>query len=175
NSLLEGMVFGARLAEAIESGADGPSPTGAMRAVLHDDGDDGDRLDGVNAISPGRLDKGRPAEAGIDVGKELDRLQRAMFDGAGVVRDAESLDLAADTVDAVAASVGDGVPTDRVHGELANLATAARALLASATVRTESRGAHARADFPLISDQWRRRILHTGGEVVVSRQPVDAP
>jgi succinate dehydrogenase/fumarate reductase flavoprotein subunit len=169
------MVFGARLAEAIESGADGPSPTGAMRAVLHDDGDDGDRLDGVNAISPGRLDKGRPAEAGIDVGKELDRLQRAMFDGAGVVRDAESLDLAADTVDAVAASVGDGVPTDRAHGELANLATAARALLASATVRTESRGAHARADFPLISDQWRRRILHTGGEVVVSRQPVDAP
>src|ERR1700733_3204984 len=41
NSLLEGMVFGARLAEAIESGADGPSPTGAMRAVLRDDDGDG--------------------------------------------------------------------------------------------------------------------------------------
>jgi L-aspartate oxidase len=175
NSLLEGMVFGARLAEAIESGAEGPSATGAMRAVLHaDDGGD-DPLAAINAISAGRLDKGRAEEADIDASKELDRLQRAMFDGAGVVRDAESLDLAADTVDSVAASVGSGVPTDRAHGELANLATAARALLESATVRTESRGAHARADFPQISDRWRRRILHTGGEVVISRDPVDSP
>jgi L-aspartate oxidase len=170
NSLLEGMVFGARLAEAIEGGG-GPSATGAMRAVLH--GDDPAAV--LNAISIGRIDMGCPAEADIDAGKELDRLQRAMFDGAGVVRDAESLELAADTVESVAVSVGTGVPIDRAHGELANLATAARALLGSATVRTESRGAHARADFPLTSDQWRRRILHTGGEVVVSRQPIDGP
>jgi len=34
NSLLEGMVYGARLAERIEGGHDGPSPTGAMRSVL---------------------------------------------------------------------------------------------------------------------------------------------
>ena len=32
NSLLEGMVFGARLAEAIAGGGDGPEPTGVMRA-----------------------------------------------------------------------------------------------------------------------------------------------
>jgi L-aspartate oxidase len=175
NSLLEGMVFGARLAEAIESGAEGPSATGAMRAVLHGDDGGDDPLSATNAISTGRFDQGCAEEADIDAKKELDRLQRAMFDGAGVVRDAESLDLAADTVDSVAASVGRGVPTDRAHGELANLATAARALLESATVRTESRGAHARADFPQISDRWRRRILHTGGEVVISRDPVDSP
>ena len=35
NSLLEGMVFGPRVIEAIERGVDGPEPTGAMRAVLH--------------------------------------------------------------------------------------------------------------------------------------------
>jgi L-aspartate oxidase len=34
NSLLEGMVFGARLAEAIEAGRDGPVRSGAMRAIL---------------------------------------------------------------------------------------------------------------------------------------------
>jgi L-aspartate oxidase len=34
NSLLEGMVFGARVVEAIEAGRDGPLPTGAMRAAL---------------------------------------------------------------------------------------------------------------------------------------------
>ncbi|HYA67124.1 MAG TPA: FAD-binding protein, partial [Acidimicrobiales bacterium] len=38
NSLLEGMVFGARLAEAIESGRDGPEPTGVMGALLARDG-----------------------------------------------------------------------------------------------------------------------------------------
>ncbi len=34
NSLLEGMVFGARLAERIASGLGGPEPSGALRAVL---------------------------------------------------------------------------------------------------------------------------------------------
>ena len=34
NSLLEGMVFGARLAERIADGAGGPEPSGALRAVL---------------------------------------------------------------------------------------------------------------------------------------------
>ena len=34
NSLLEGMVFGPRVIEAIGQGIDGPEPTGAMRAVL---------------------------------------------------------------------------------------------------------------------------------------------
>ncbi len=34
NSLLEGMVFGARVVDAIVAGRDGPRPTGAMRAVL---------------------------------------------------------------------------------------------------------------------------------------------
>ncbi|MGA2036937.1 MAG: L-aspartate oxidase [Acidimicrobiales bacterium] len=38
NSLLEGMVFGARLAEAIEAGRDGPVASGAMRAVLATNG-----------------------------------------------------------------------------------------------------------------------------------------
>ncbi len=39
NSLLEGMVFGPRAVEAISSGADGPRPTGAMRAVLDPSGE----------------------------------------------------------------------------------------------------------------------------------------
>ena len=38
NSLLEGMVFGARLAEAIASGRDGPEDTGVMRALLRPPG-----------------------------------------------------------------------------------------------------------------------------------------
>ncbi len=41
NSLLEGMVFGARLAERIPSGARSPEPSGALRAVLGEEPIDG--------------------------------------------------------------------------------------------------------------------------------------
>ena len=34
NSLLDGMVFGPRVVEAVGAGLDGPRPTGAMRCVL---------------------------------------------------------------------------------------------------------------------------------------------
>ncbi len=181
NSLLEGMVFGARLAEAIEAGGDGPSPTGAMRAVLHGGGETVGGGGGAGRVGEdagggdGQIDDAGETAADVDVEKTVDRLQRAMFDGAGVVRDAESLDRAATVIESVAATVGPGTPSDRAHGELANLVTAAEALLRSATVRTESRGAHARADFPEASDRWRRRILHTGGRVVVSGQAVESP
>jgi succinate dehydrogenase/fumarate reductase flavoprotein subunit len=50
------------------------------------------------------------------------------------------------------------VPT----GELANLATVARALLASARWRTESRGAHVRAEYPESDPAWRKRLVHGG-------------
>ncbi|HUY65540.1 MAG TPA: FAD-binding protein [Acidimicrobiales bacterium] len=182
NSLLEGMVFGARLAEAIESGGDGPSPTGAMRAVLHGGGDAVLGVSGELRVAPGAPGAGAHPTADVsrgtddfDVEKTVDRLQRAMFDGAGVVRDARSLDRAAAVIGSVGAAVGTGTPPDRAHGELANLVTAAEALLQSATIRTESRGAHARADFPETSDRWRRRILHTRGRVIVSGEAVDPP
>ena len=41
NSLLEGMVFGARLAERIAAGGPGPEPSGALRGVLGDEPLDG--------------------------------------------------------------------------------------------------------------------------------------
>ena len=171
NSLLEGMVFGARLAETILDGGDGPTPTGVLAPVLEG------RAEPVDA--PGPPDVGEtPADIdGLDsldgssgsggVAKARDLLQRAMTDGAGVVRSAASLARAGRVVAAV-----DGVmastPTDRAAGELANLVTAARSVLTSATLRTETRGAHARSDFPDTSDAWRCRIVHgpDGGTAV---------
>jgi len=161
NSLLEGMVFGARLAEAILDGVDGPRPTGVLAPVLD-----------------GRLEAaGRPAapaeadalpEDGDDVAKRRDRLQRAMTEGAGVVRSAGSLARAEATVAAVhAAAPADG-PGDRAEGELANLVTAARSVLAAAAARTETRGAHARSDFPELSSGWRRRIVHLDGSTALT-------
>ena len=61
NSLLEGMVFGARLAERIPSGATGPEPSGALRAVLGDA-----PLDGIGCTAAGAAAPRRGRAAGAD-------------------------------------------------------------------------------------------------------------
>ena len=94
-----------------------------------------------------------------------------MIEGAGVVRSASSLAAAGATVEALGAEMAAAGPSDRAHGELANLVTAAASVLRSATVRCETRGAHARSDHPDADDRWRRRIVHDAGGVAVLAGP----
>ncbi len=158
NSLLEGMVFGARLAERISSGAGEPEPSGALRAVLGDE-----PIDGIGCTRverrPAAIGPGDDRLMGPDVTKLRDTLQRAMTRGAGVVRTAESLDGARAVVDDMAALLGDGAASVGA-GELANLLELADALLVSAYTRTESRGAHVRREYPDTDPSWRRRLVH---------------
>jgi L-aspartate oxidase len=158
NSLLEGMVFGARLAERLSAGAEGPEPTGALRAVLGRA-----PIDGIEAtVLAGRrreLPFGDLVQLGADIPKLRDTLQRAMTRGAGVVRSAASLAGASAAVEEIAALLG-GHPGSAAEGELVNLLALADALLASALARTESRGAHARREFPETDPFWRRRLVH---------------
>ncbi len=172
NSLLEGMVFGARLAETILGGGDGPTASGVLIPLLEGTVTE---VGGGGAPGPDGTGGARRAGTGVgdggagepDVAKYRDLLQRAMTDGAGVVRSADSLADAARTVDEVSGIVPGA--TDRASGELANLVTAARSVLASAALRTETRGAHARSDHPEASDAWRCRIVHTAdGRTVLS-------
>ena len=167
NSLLEGMVFGARLSERIPGGAFGPEPSGALRVFL-----DGGSLDGIGCtLLPVRApvvqrrttDPTTPTTSPApDVTKLRDVLQRAMTRGAGVVRSAESLTSARDVVDEVAAALGD--PSGSVRaGEVANLLQVADALLVSAEARTESRGAHSRREYPDTDRTWRRRLVFAPG------------
>jgi L-aspartate oxidase len=142
NSLLEGMVFAPRVIEAIDAGKEGPGATGAMRAVHGDGGRDiGRRLADASAAADGAS-----ADGAV---KLRDRLQRAMTAGAGVLRSAESLDATMRTVD----------ETSPDMAELANLVDVAAALVHAATVRTESRGNHWRADFPDIDASMRTRLV----------------
>ncbi len=106
NSLLEGMVFGARVAEALSSGRTGPEPTGVMEAVLHGDTTAaevpctwvGRRPLPPNA--PAASGAGESGEVAIQVGGSDDAVklralvQRAMTEGAGVSRSAASLESA---------------------------------------------------------------------------------
>jgi len=158
NSLLEGMVFGARLAEAIEAGRDGPCASGILRARQGGDGEIG--CTGIDTLPSAPWAGARPRPgAEDDVTKCRHRLQRAMTEGAGVLRSAASLSTAAEEVGEVAATAARWRP-GRPGGEVANLAVVAGALLAAAWARVETRGAHARAEFPETAPSWRRRLVH---------------
>jgi L-aspartate oxidase len=159
NSLLEGMVFGARLAEAIEAGRDAPARTGVMRDLLAGGaGTDISCADVGEFPAPAWVSRPGVAEPG-DLSKMRDRLQRAMTEGAGVLRSATSLAAAAAEVEDTAASVVSR-PPGRAAGEVANLAVVALALLRAAEARSETRGAHARVEYPQSRPEWRRRLVH---------------
>ncbi len=142
NSLLDGMVFGPRVVEAIDRGVDGPSATGAMRSVLG-----GGEIGGIDLSVPA---------PGSGVLTDRDALQRAMTIHAGVLRSADSLDRAAAECDGLV----DG--DDLASWELRNLATVGRALCAAALAREESRGAHTRRDFDAERDDLRARFVIGG-------------
>jgi len=158
NSLLEGMVFGARLAERIPSGARGPEASGALRAVLGHDPIDGIGCTVVERRAP-LVRPGAGRSPDVDSTKLRDTLQRAMTLGAGVVRTAESLLGARAVVEEMMVVVGDSAVSVGA-GEVANLLQLADALLASALARTESRGAHLRREYPDADPSWRRRLVH---------------
>ncbi len=133
NSLLEGMVFGARLAESILDGGDGPTPTGVMGAVLAGRRRTGRRppvgaVGGAVAVrrhgGRGHLARRgqdpRPAAAADDRGR-----RRGPECGvAGPGRSRPSMPSAPPP--------GTAPPVDRAHGELVNLVTVAQGVLRSA-------------------------------------------
>ena len=152
NSLLEGMVFAARVTDGIETGKRGPTPTGAMRALLGREGGIPVLPMGVTAIPP------TAAGATADVAEARRGLQHAMTRGAGVVRTAASLHSARAAVAAASGAVAVDGPA---AAELANLVTCAEALLSAALRREESRGCHVREEFPVALDEWKRRLVLT--------------
>lgn len=126
NSLLEGLVFGARAADAM-SGEVPPAPGTETELEPH---------------LPSR-----PAEYRVTM---LQRLQETMWQKAGLLRDAAALQSGLDEVRAG----GGAIPTVATRGflELRNLQTVGGLILRSALAREESRGAHYRNDFPRRDD-----------------------
>jgi L-aspartate oxidase len=147
NSLLEGMVFAPRAVEALLAGRDGPRSTGAMRAVLEGS------LPFFGSLPTDEVGE-RPKN---DAAKAREGLQRAMTEGAGVVRTEASLVTAGAAAAAAGASVADAEGV--AAAEVRNLATVAGAVVAAATARTESRGCHWRVDFPEEDAAQRRRLV----------------
>jgi L-aspartate oxidase len=186
NSLLEGMVFGARLAEAIVGGQDGAQPSGAMGALLSGGGRapteeapsrEAHRHPATDGHPPGpdgvaAVESATASTPWPDVAKTREHLQRVMIEGAGVVRSAASLEAARAALGDIAGVVGAAAPVDRSHGELVNLLTVAERVLTAATLRCETRGAHARSDYPATTDRWRTRIVHGRNGTTVLAGPL---
>jgi L-aspartate oxidase len=118
NSLLEGLVFGARVADAV---TDDRGPIG--NDDLHVPAE---ALD----LDFGRL--GRPS-------RDIDELRTVMWDDVGVVRDEIGLRRAQAKIDELHPRLAD-------HPVGRNLVDAALLVTRAALDRTESRGSHARAD-----------------------------
>ena len=152
NSLLEGLVFGGRMAEALVGGMRGPTMTGALGGLLEP---------APGGISATPLKRETQLRIGDDrltddaVTALRVQLATAMTVGAGVVRDAERL------TTALTAIRGLSLPnpeTSLGSAELCNLATVAEALLIAALAREESRGGHYRIDFPSTEPRFARRL-----------------
>jgi len=134
NSLLEGVVFGARVARALAA----PSPAEPPSSV-HADTEELMLADAASAGAPIR-----------------DTLRALMWDHVGILRDAAGLAQ-------VRAALGAPYAAHPVAGleasETANLALVGWVMAEAALRREESRGAHYRLDFPEPRPVWRRRQL----------------
>ncbi len=137
NSLLEALVFGARSAEDM---ARDLAPSRELPA---------------SELPAPELPAPAPPPAAADALRL--EVRRAMWDHAGLVRDATGLRALLAAAVAWERSAASLAPSRRA-GELRNLVCLGQMVAACALARRESRGAHHRADFPATDPAQARRI-----------------
>ncbi|OGA33338.1 MAG: hypothetical protein A3G80_06055 [Betaproteobacteria bacterium RIFCSPLOWO2_12_FULL_62_13b] len=151
NALPETQVFGARAgmaaAEAVKSGG----------SVSVDRAQIGQRVSQLEARWGGEPKRALP------VGGIRQRLRHSMWIGAGIVRTAKELEGTLRSLDTYEAELAEMTAATAVELndllEAENLCLVGRVLCHAALARHESRGAHARSDFPSQDDRkWRRRV-----------------
>jgi L-aspartate oxidase len=151
NSLLEGLVFGARAAEAMQR-----PPQAAPRKA--------DRVmaDGSGLRAQGHHDGVRQPFAISHEPLAMASIRDLMWRNAGLFRSRDAL------VEAVGILARAGVPSASSPAEQSrhrNLLTVARLIARAALRREESRGGHYREDFPQRNDQkWKIHVVEQGRE-----------
>jgi L-aspartate oxidase len=154
NSLLEGLVFGARAAEAMESDA--------LTSRWADEGDSVRQETSPNATKLSRRS--------LD-GQARRSLQEHAWASLGLTRDEKGLR----SFLSVLEGVHSASPRSRAEAELRNLVSVATSMTRCALFREESRGGHYRSDFPQTDDG--RFLGHTlldarGPRLVPVEQPM---
>ena len=139
NSLLEGLVYGARAAQAMREKAAAP------------------RKHSATAAPPSANTNGQTAETE----RFIKTVQSLMWQHVGVVREGKGLREVVAALSALRAPTGDR----RAH-EAANILQAGLLIARSALAREESRGAHYRLDYPLKNEAKFRKHSVVGGEKI---------
>lgn len=154
NSLLEGLVFGAR----------------AAKAMLADDLP----LHAVSGIEGGSTPLDAAGEAELE--SWIAEFQRSMWANAGLLREEPSLRLGLTAQSELETCIGQFAAQERSSrrlDEAQSICRVARAILISALGRTESRGAHYRNDFPHRDDKrfLKHSVLSGDGKIAFEAWP----
>ena len=149
NSLLEGLVFGARAGCAMRDDELGSWPIESRKVI---------------EFETARQRRADRAGQGSAVG--IPEVQDLMWRQVGLFRERDGLAAALATIDpawrAIDARICNGEPLDIAAWRAASIFTVARLIARAALRREESRGGHFRADFPQRDDiHWKRRASET--------------
>lgn len=139
NSLLEGLVFGARAAEAAAAYAEGMAP---LR--------DGSKVRKEEADTASRSDQ-------LALEKLLNSLRRLMWAKVGIIRNREGLQSTIAQLEKWEERLKGRCQTRR-ELEIQNMVTVGRLVAMAALQRAHSLGAHFRSDFPEELSGWDRHI-----------------
>jgi L-aspartate oxidase len=139
NSLLEGLVFGARAAADIQVmlHAEGPRPL---------------------EVPPAASQLDEHEREPLDLADIRNSLRSLMWRNVGITREAAGLTDAAEQVDFWCRYALGQVFENPAGWTLQNLLIVARLMIAAAAAREESRGVHTRTDFPGPDPAWTRHI-----------------
>lgn len=160
NSLLEGLVFGAR------AGARLAACTGPHTAA-----------EPAPAAAVANRAPAGAAEAADFFADAIWNLRRGLWQDAGVIRDAAGLERAQRMLEAMQTRMPPpgSPPNSEIAARWQSLAFTARAIVASALTRRESRGAHFRRDFPVHNPELAGCHSMLTGAQPVRFAPMDQP
>jgi len=143
NSLLEGLVFGARAGEAAAGDSTGLVVPG-------------------KAAGPESSNGHRDNNISTAVKK---RVKRLMWERVGIIRDRDSLQRAIREFDQISRS--------NLSNSSRNFVTLAMLVAQAALWREESRGGHYRSDFPERRDEWRVHSIQRAGQKISSSKKIN--
>jgi L-aspartate oxidase len=163
NSLLEGLVYGARAGQA------------ASAEVLAWSAADEFRVPMISSPKAGDAHGGE-ANGSLDLADIRNSLRSLMWRHVGVERTGEALGEALETVEGWCRYVLPRQFADPQGWQLQNMLEVARLMIRAAVERCETRGVHVRGDHPLARDEWRAHIVWRRGSDVPRLEPLpDAP
>ena len=168
NSLADILVFGKRSGEGASAYSKKASPGRIDESVIAKE------IERVNSFL---------GKEGLNPHELALRLEENMSENVGIIRDEEKLNKALSII----LELKESSKKVAVHGslkynkgllqalELPSMLTAAEAIVRGATERKESRGAHARSDFPKKNPAMRKNIIYVKGEKGMKLEWRDVP